>query len=427
MNSLEPLSRRTLLRGAGAALGLPYLERMVPRRGVQDGPARMVFLFMPNGVLPQAWTPIDVGPAWSPTPSLSPLTHHMARTQVLTGLRNKNSMEGEGHYVKTTALLSGEKVHKTGGRDLRVGTSVDQVAAHAVGTETRIPSLVLGLEGVRHAVDMGYSTVYGSHISWRTPTQPAMKETEPRLVFDRLFRSSKRRLGDSSVLDIVAEETASLQRKLGGADTDKLGEYLESVRELERRLERFETSMEGVPSEEPADPGHHEVRSEWFLDLIALAIEADSTRVASLMFGNAVGGTNFSFIDGVEGGHHHLSHHEKDPSKMDQYQRINRWHVARMAGLLDRLSVKRELDGDLLDRTMVFLGSGLRDGDRHDPNDLPILLAGGQALGVAAGEHRRYRKNTPLCELYISMLKAFGVPTSTFGDAEQPLRGVLTV
>ena len=271
MNSLEPLSRRTLLRGAGAALGLPYLERMVPRRGVQDGPARMVFLFMPNGVLPQAWTPIDVGPAWSPTPSLSPLTHHMARTQVLTGLRNKNSMEGEGHYVKTTALLSGEKVHKTGGRDLRVGTSVDQVAAHAVGTETRIPSLVLGLEGVRHAVDMGYSTVYGSHISWRTPTQPAMKETEPRLVFDRLFRSSKRRLGDSSVLDIVAEETASLQRKLGGADTDKLGEYLESVRELERRLERFETSMEGVPSEEPADPGHHEVRSEWFLDLIALA------------------------------------------------------------------------------------------------------------------------------------------------------------
>lgn len=425
MTSLEPISRRTLLRGAGAAMGLPYLERMLPRAGAEEAPARMVFLFMPNGVLPQAWTPAELGPAWSPTPSLAPLTHHMARTQILSGLRNKNSMEGEGHYVKTTALLSGERVHKTGGRDLRVGTSVDQVAAHAVGEETRLPSLVLGLEGVRHAVDMGYSTVYGSHISWRTPTQPATKETDPRLVFDMLFRSSRRRPGDLSVLDLVAMETAGLQRKLGGTDNDKLAEYLESVRELERRLEGFEASLEATPPEEPGDPEDHELRSEWLLDLIALAIETDSTRVASLMFGNAVGGTNFSFLDGVEGGHHHLSHHEKDPSKMDQYQRINRWHVERMAGLLDRLSGKRELGGDLLDRTMVFFGSGLRDGDRHDPNDLPILLAGGQALGVAPGEHRRYRKGTPLCGLYISMLKAFGLPAGSFGDADQPLAGVL--
>ena len=425
MTTLEPLSRRTLLRGAGAAIGLPYFERMIPRRGLPEAPPRMVFLFMPNGVLPEAWTPNEVGPAWSPTPSLAPLTHHMGRTQILSGLSNKNSMEGEGHYVKTTALLSGERVHKTGGRDLRVGTSVDQVAAHVVGPETRLPSLVLGLEGVRHAVDMGYSTVYGSHISWRSPTQPATKETEPRLVFDRLFRSSKRKPGERSVLDLVAEETSSLQRRLGGADVDKLGEYLESVRSLERRLESFEDSLEGVPPEEPEDPGHHEVRSEWFLDLIALAFETDSTRVASLMFGNAVGGTNFSFLDGVEGGHHHLSHHERDPSKMDQYQRINRWHVERMAGLLDRLSGRREGDGDLLGRTMVFFGSGLRDGDRHDPNDLPILLAGGQALGVAAGAHRRYSKGTPLCSLYVSMLRAFGMSCDSFGDAGAPLADVL--
>lgn len=424
--TFHSLSRRALLRGTGAALGLPFLEAMLPRLGDPTPPARMVFLFMPNGVLPAAWTPTEEGPDWAPTPTLAPLTAHRARTQILTGLRNKNSMEGEGHYVKTTALLSGERVRKTGGRDLRVGTSVDQLAARATGDATRVPSLVLGLQGVRHAVDMGYSTVYGSHISWRTPTQPATKETDPQRAFDRLFRSARRHPGDDSVLDLVASETARLRRRLGGADRDKLGEYLEAVRELERRHERFGENLPERDLEQPADPAQHEARAEWMLDLIALAIEADATRIASLMFGNAVGGTSFSFLEGVEGGHHHLSHHEKDPAKMDQYQRINRWHVERMAGLLDRLAGRRELDGDLLDRTLVFFGSGLRDGNKHDPNNLPILLAGGQALGVASGAHRRYPKHTPLCRLYVSMLRAFGLEVDAFGDAESALPEVLT-
>lgn len=422
---MQPISRRTLLRGTGAALGLPLLERMIPGRGVAALPARMVFLFMPNGVLPSAWTPGETGADWMPTPTLGPLMRHMGRTQVLTGLWNANSRHGEGHYVKTTALLSGAHVHKTGGKDLRVGTSVDQAAARACGHATRVPSLVLGLEGVRHSVDMGYSTVYGSHISWRTPTQPAMKATDPRLVFDRLFRTTLRRGGDASVLDLVALETESLRRRLGGRDQDKLGEYLEAVRELERRLERFEESLPERDFEEPEDPGHHEVRAEWMLDLIALAIETDATRIASFMFGNAVGGTDFSFLEGVEGGHHQLSHHEQDPAKMGQYQRINRWHVERMAGLLDRLAARSELDGDLLDRTMVFFGSGLRDGNRHGSNNLPILLAGGQGLGVASGEHRRYRHNTPLCQVYVSMLGAFGMEVDGFGDATSGLDGLM--
>jgi len=414
------LTRRTLLRGAGAALALPRLEAF--GRPVH---ARMVFLFMPNGVLPGAWTPAEEGPDWTPTPTLAPLAAHRARTLVLSGLRNGNSLTGEGHYVKTTALLSGAPVHKTGGRDLRVGTSVDQYAAQRVGDATRVPSLVLGLEGVRHAVDMGYSTVYGGHVSWRTPTQPATKEVDPRRVFDRLFRTTARRPGDASVLDLVAAEAASLRRRLGGADRDKLGEYLEGVRDLERRLERYSAPAEAPVYQEPEDPALHESHAEWMLDLIALALQADATRIASLMFGNAVSNRDFSFLEGVAGGHHHYSHHENDAKKKDAYQRINRWHVERVAGLLDRLASRREGDGDLLDRTLVFFGSGLRDGNRHDPSDLPILLAGGQGLGVRGGAHLRYPKHTPLCRLYVSMLDAFGLETASFGDAEGGLDGVL--
>jgi hypothetical protein len=417
----RPLSRRTLLRGAGAALALPWLEAMPG----DSAPARMVFLFMPNGVLPAAWTPAVEGPEWAPTPSLEPLAPHRARTLVLSGLRNKNSLTGEGHYVKTTALLSGAPVFKTGGRDLRVGTSVDQHAAHLCGDATRVPSLVLGLEGVRHAEDMGYSTVYGCHVSWRTPTQPATKEIDPRRVFDRLFRTSARRPGDVAVLDLVADETASLRRRLGGADREKLGEYLEAVRDLERRLERYAAPSPRPEAFEPEDPQLHASRAEWMLDLIALAIETDATRIASLMFGNAVSGRDFSFLEGVEGGHHHYSHHENDPAKQAPYQLINRWHVERLAGLLDRLAARPEGDGDLLDRTMVFFGSGLRDGNRHDPNDLPIVLAGGQGLGLAQGTHLRFPKHTRLCHLYVSMLNAYGVETETFGDARGGLAGVL--
>lgn len=421
----RPIDRRTLLRGAGAGLALPWLEVMAPRRGpLAPLPTRLVCLFAPNGMLPSGWTPAEEGPDWAPTRTLAPLDRHRARALILSGLRNRNSLAGEGHYVKTTALLSGAPVHKTGGRDLRVGTTIDQLLARERGHETRLPSLVLGVEGVRHAVDMGYSTVYGAHISWRTPTQPATKEVDPRRVFDRLFRTSKRHPGDAAVLDLVAQETGALRKRLGGADQGKLDEYLEAVRDLERRLERFERSLDVERPAFPEDFGPHQERARWMLDLIALAIETDATRVASLMFGNAVSNLNFSFLDGVEGGHHTLSHHENDPGRMDQYQRINRWHVEQLASLLDRLEAKTEGDGSLLDRTLVFFGSGLRDGNRHDPNDLPIVVAGGQGAGLASGAHLRFPMHTKLCHLYVSLLNAAGVPTASFGDAEGELAGV---
>lgn len=424
--SFKDPSRRTFLRAAGATVALPWMESLALASEASP-PVRMIFLFQPNGVLPSAWTPEQEGADWKPTPTLEPLATFRDRTLVLTGLRNKNSLTGEGHYVKSTALLSGMPVHPTGGRDIRAGQTVDQRAAEVLGHQTRIPSLVLGLEGVRHAVDMGYSTVYGAHVSWRTSTQPATKEIHPRRVFERLFRAARPMPQGRSILDLVREEAGQLKVELGGVDRHKLEEYLESIREVERRLDRIDPDRASLtPAEAASFEGTtvHE-RAEAMLDLIALAVATDTTRVASLMFGNAVSNTNFSFLEGVQGGFHSLSHHENDPGKQAQYQLINRWHIERMAGLLERLEGREEGEGSMLDSTLVFFGSGLRDGNRHDPNNLPILLAGGQGAGIAGGGHLRFPEHTKLCHLYVAMLTAFGVPTERFGDAEGALEGVL--
>jgi hypothetical protein len=414
-------NRRTVLRSACATLALPWMEALAFEEPV--APARMLFLFQPNGVLPAAWEPADEGVNWTPGPTLEPLADFRDRTLVLSGLCNKNSHTGDGHYVKTTALLSGAPVRKTGGKDLHAGTTIDQHAARLLGHKTRVSALTLGMEGVRHAVDMGFSTVYGSHLSWRTPSQPATKETSPRRAFERLFRATRPLPQGKSVLDLVTGEAKALSGRIGGLDREKLEEYLESIRTLEQRIDRVDPIQAHVMPEE--DPAEFEERVEAMLDVIALAVASDTTRIATLMFGNAVSNRDFTFLDGVEGGFHSHSHHQRKPAAMEQYQLINKWHVERLAGLLRRLDERKEDGQSLLDRTLVFYGSGLRDGDKHDPKDLPILLAGGQGLGVAQGAHLRFPKRTPLCQLYVSMLNAFGLPTEQFGDAQKALPGVL--
>lgn len=444
----RPLDRRTLLRGCGAALALPWLESMAPpaRRPQAGAPVRMAHIFMPNGVLPSAWTPATEGADYGMTPSLEPIAPFRDRVLVLTGLFNRNSLTGEGHYVKTTALLSGAPVKKTGGRDLEVGTSVDQVAAQALGHRTRLASLELGMDAVRTSVDMGYSTVYGCHISWRSPSIPATKEILPRLAFDRLFRSSRvgRRPEDASVLDVVLSDAKRLRRSVGGRDGQKLDEYLDSVRSLEARVEAFsgpsselpsgpegsaQPSMDGLADlEAPAEgkPDSTEAHADLMLDMIALAFQTDTTRLATFMFGNAVSGRNFSFLEGVEGGHHPLSHHENDPEKKRQYQLINRWHVERFARLMGKLDGMREGDGSVLDNSMIFLGSGIRDGNAHDPHDLPILVGGRGGGALATGRHVRYPRHTPLCGLHAAMLDVFGCPTDAFGDSDRRLDDLRT-
>ncbi|MGA1608874.1 MAG: DUF1552 domain-containing protein [Planctomycetota bacterium] len=420
------LTRRALLRGAGVALALPRLDGLSPRRGEDSAPARMAFLFMPNGVLPSAWTPPDQGRSFTLSPTLEPLTPIRDAVTVLTGTHNANSHTGEGHYVKTTALLTGAPVRRTGGKDLRCGISVDQVAAQRRGSETRLPSLELGIEPPRHIVDMGYSTVYGATISWRAPDRPAVKETRPRLAFERLFRSAK--LGgqaDRSVLDVVLGDAARLRQRLGATDRTKVDEYLDAVRSLERRIERFDLREEervqaaiggrDVPGEPRDFPEHVQL----MFDVVELAFRSDTTRIVTFMYGNAVSGRDFSFLDGVSGGHHPLSHHENDPDKKAQYQRINRWFVQSFADLCTRLrAVPEGDDSNLFDRTMLFFGSGIQDGNRHDPNDLPILLAGGSGWGIRHQGHLRKRRHTPLCNLYATLLDAFGAPVDQFGDSD---------
>lgn len=424
-------TRRTFLRGSSAMLALPALESIAGARPPAKPPVRMAFLFMPNGVWGPSWTPDEVGTEFSLPFTLEPLTKLRDHLIVPSGLCNKNSYAGEGHYVKTAALLSGAPVKKTTGHGLRCGVSADQLAARTRGHLTPLPSLELGIDPALQQVDMGYSTVYGAHVSWRTETQPAGKEIHPRAAFDRLFRSS--RFGSAterSVLDVVRNDAKRLRTRLNTTDRAKMDEYLDAVRALETRIEGFDrnphTQTPRSTERPPEDPGDFQKRVDLMLDLIVLAFQSDTTRIATFMFGNAVSNRDFSFLEGVTGGHHHLSHHENKEEKWQPYRRINRWHVAQLARMLEKMRAVVEPDGStLLDHVMVFLGSGIRDGNAHAPHDLPVLLCGGGGGHLRSGRHLRFEKHTPLCHLYVAMLQAFGIECSRFGDADGPLPGVL--
>jgi hypothetical protein len=445
-----PLSRRTFLRGAGVALALPWLEAMKPARmlgaaggtAAQPAPVRLAVLFMPNGVHPGAWTPGGEGPDFRLSPILEPLQDFRKDLLVLTNLGHKACRTGDGHYVKTAGLLTGTTITKTVGVDLNCnGVSMDQVAAKAAGRLTPLPSLELGTEPVQTGVDfvVGYTRIYGAHIAWAGPTSPLAKEINPRLVYERLFRAGRSGGAGAGeerpLLDLVLEDARALRDRLGAGDRRKMDEYLQSVRGLEQRLERAGRQGPGgwkpraliEPSARPPEgiPGGHQEHVQLMLDMIVLAFQTDTTRICTFMFGNSVSNQNFSFVEGVKGSHHSLSHHENKADKMQQYQLIARWHVAQYAYLLRKLAAIREGERSLLDNAMVLFGSDLRDGNKHDPKDLPIVLAGRAGGRLATGQHLRYAADTPLSNLYVSMLQAFGTPVERFADSTGPLRGVL--
>jgi hypothetical protein len=439
------VGRRAVLRGAGAAVALPWLDSLARALSCQrfvrecepPRPVRLAVLYMPNGAWPQAWNPSAEGRDWELTPTLEPLAPVRGDVLVLTGLRNANSADGDGHYAKTAPFLTGARIRRTGGRDLENGVSMDQVAAAALDGAAPLRSLELGCEPVRPMEDMGYSTVYGGHISWSSPTTPCTKEIVPRLVFDRLFRCAEQREArrERSVLDVVREDARRLEPRLGRADRGKLAEYFESLRELERRIDRCAKTAApaGIdPSLRPPEgaPASHEEHVQLMLDLLVLAFRTDATRVATFMFGNAVSGIDMSFLEGVKGGHHELSHHEGKPEKIAQYQRISRWHVAQFARTIEGLRAIDDGGGaSLLDRSLVLFGSALKDGNSHDPNDLPLLLAGRGDGGdpalppLATGRHLRFPDATPLCGLYVSLLRRVGAPVESFGDSAGALLG----
>ncbi len=444
--STFPISRRTMLRGLGATLALPWLEAMRPRRALADStpvrqPVRMAALYMPNGVNGDHWTPAGEGRDFELSATLEPLANLKHDVLVLTNLWNRGSEASEGHYVKTSGFLTSTTITKTYGYDLSCnGTSMDQIAAQRAGQLTPLPSLELAMDSISTGVDnnVGYTRVYGSHISWAGPNRPLPREINPRHVYERLFRASRPQTAsaeqDKLLLDRVLSDARKLRERLGAADRQRLEEYLESIRSLEERLDRSaggvakgwqpRASIEAgkLPEEDPAS---HEGNVRWMLDMLALAFQSDTTRISTFMFGNAVSGRNFSFLDGVRGGHHDISHHQKDEDKLRMYQLINRWYIDQYAYLLRKLRDMPEGDGTVLDNSLILFGAGLRDGDRHSPHNLPIVLGGRGGGRIASGQHLVYEVDSPLSNLYVAMLDAFGTPVERFADSTGPLKGVL--
>ena len=442
----KSLSRRTLLKGAGAALALPWLEAMLPKRlfaaSTNSHPVRLAALFMPNGVREDQWTPTGQGEKFELSSTLKPLEKLKGEILVPTNLWNQGSDYGDGHYVKTSGFLTCTTINKSLGYDLNSnGISIDQIAARSVANKTPLPSLELAIDPVTIGVDtnVGYTRVYGSHIAWNKPTRPLAREINPRLVFERLFRinnpSSKNNISDSLLLDRVLDDAKQLRSQVGNSDKSRIDDYLESVRALERRIEqtsqqsaqawhpRREISLESKPERRPEE---HPERVRLMLDMIALAFQTDSTRVCTFMFGNAVSNTNFSFIDGVKGGHHSLSHHENKEENLAQYQRIGQWHIEQYAYLLNKLKSFKEGENTVLDNSMILFGSGLRDGNKHSPHNLPIVLSGRAGGRINTGQHLTYEKDTPLSNLYCCILEAFGAPVKSFADSTGKLKGILS-
>jgi hypothetical protein len=436
------ITRRTALRGLGVSIALPLLEAFLPRTtGAEsaDPPWRLAFVYAPNGKHMSDWTPAAEGAGFDLPPTLRPLEKVRDQVLVLSGLAQRTAdpgPDGPGDHARAMAtFLTGVRPHKTSGSDVRVGPSVDQVAAAVLGKATRLPSLEVGCEGGKTAgtCDNGYSCAYQTNLSWRTATVPMPKEVDPRLVFERLFGDragadadaarAKRDRDRSSVLDFVAEDTRYLRDRLGGSDSRKLDEYLTAVREVEARIQKAQPAVQVGrdklvrPTGVPEDFRDH---ARLLAELITLAFQADLTRVATFVLGND--GSNRSYREaGVTDGHHDISHHGGDPAKHEKLRAVNGLHVARLADVLERLKAIPEGNGSLLDRCLIVYGSGISDGDRHNHDDLPILVAGG---GLRGGRHIRYPAGTPLCNLYLSLLDRVGVKADRFGDGAGRLAGL---
>jgi hypothetical protein len=439
------ISRRTVLRGLGAMVALPWLEAMAPRTlqaapSANSVPKRLAFLYVPNGVHMSDWQPKDDGPLKELPATLKPLADVKDHLLVISGLtadKARPNGDGAGDHARALgAFLTGCQPRKTDGVDIRAGVSVDQVAAGRVGDQTRLPSLEIGCEPGAMAgnCDSGYSCVYSSTMSWRSPTQPLPKEVNPKLVFERLFgagKDSERGRRDArrkSVLDFVREDAGDLRNRLGASDQRKLDEYFSSVRDIEERIARTEKLPEiKLPNvtKPTGIPAKFEEQLQLMCDLLVLAFQTDVTRVCTFVLCNE--GSNRPYRSlGVPEGHHDLSHHGNDPKKQAKIQQINAFHISQFAHLLTKLKAIREGDGTLLDHCMIAYGSGNSDGNRHNHDDLPILLAGRGGGTIKTGRHLVLprSKDTPLNNLWLSLLDRMSVQVDRLGDATGRLTGL---
>ena len=440
----KKLSRRTVLRGLGIGIALPWLESMGPMNTWADSlnqvgsqqvsPNRMAFLYVPNGKNMEDWTPETEGANYELKDILNPLDKVKDKTLVLSGLTaDKARANGDGggdHARALAAFLTGTQPHKTDGTDIRVGISVDQAAALHIGNQTRLPSLEIGIDRGSMAgnCDSGYSCVYSSTMSWRSATQPLAKEINPKLVFERLFstlpsaQKAERDASRKSILDFVQQDSSDLTKQLGRNDARKLDEYFSAIRDIEQRIERTEmlapinTPDYIIPKYPKGIPSDYQEHLRIMADLIVLAFQADVTRIVTFVMANEGSNKPYPFI-GVSEGHHDLSHHRNDEEKKTKISQINTFHTQQLAYLLEKLDTIQEGDGSLLDHAMVVYGSGNADGNRHSHHDLPILLAGGGSGTIKSGRHIRYSDETPLNNLWLSILKRMDINLDQLGDS----------
>jgi hypothetical protein len=427
----------------GAAVALPWLEAMgLPQAaagralGAGPVPRRMAFFYVPNGVHLPDWFPQDVGPNFDLPYTLQPLAPFKSELLVISGLAQHNADalgDGTGDHARSMAtFLTGVHPLKTDGSGIRAGVSVDQVAAQKLGRDTRLPSLELGIErgAASGDCDSGYSCAYSSNISWRSANTPMAKEINPALIFDRLFggagsvnlspaERAKRERYKKSILDKVLNDAKSLRGRLGVNDRRKIDEYLMAVREVEERIGQTEAAGKSVPTPGvsrpqgvPEDLGEH---IRLIFDLIALAFQCDVTRICTFMYANETSNRSYPALK-VPDGHHDLSHHGGDPKKHAKLKIINRFHVEQFAYLLGKLKAINEGPGSVLDSSMIVYGSGISDGDRHNHDNLPILVCGKGGGTIKSGDHIKVTPQ-PLNNLYLSMLDRMGVPVDRLGDS----------
>jgi hypothetical protein len=437
----KALSRRTVLRGIGTTVALPLLDAMVPAlTALQRTPARPVrrlgVVYHPNGVIYETWLPQGTGRQFQLSPVLQPLAPFREKLLVLTGLSSQQAEalgDGGGDHSRATGTyLTGVHVRKS---DSVVGNgiSMDQIVARSFERETQLSSLQLTADdnSLVGACDIGYSCAYSSTLSWLTPTLPLMAENNPRVVFERLFGSSDstdprvraaRLRQDRSILDSVTARVRQLQQTLGARDTTKIDDYLTSLRDVERRIQKAEEQSQAIPDvAQPAGvPDLFQAHVELLYELQLLAYQSDLTRVITFMYGREQTGRPYPQL-GIPEPHHPLTHHQGNAEKMAKCTRIQTYHVALFAAYLEKLAATPDGDGSLLDHTILLFGSGISNSDRHTHGPLPTLLVGGGAGAIQGGRHLVYPENTPLTNLQLSLLAAMGVRMEQFGDSSGQL------
>ncbi len=435
------LPRRTFLRGMGVTLALPLLDSMLPAqtplaRTAAQPQIRLGLCFIPHGAVINNWTPIGDGADFDLSRTLAPLEPYKNQLVVVSNLAHRMAApagpgdNGGDHTRSPAVYLNGVHPKRTDGADIRAGTTIDQMAVEKIGQDTPLPSLELATEdfsGLVGSCDVGFSCSYMNTISWRTPTTPLPMEINPRVVFDRLFgdgATASERLErieqERSILDTVTSDIRHLERGLGANDRNRVAEYLDTVREIERRIQLTEkqnsNSNIAVPATPSGIPDDHQAHTKLMFDLMTVAFQADITRISTFMMAREVSYRTFPMLN-ISEGFHPASHHQNNPARLENLTRINTYHVSLVAYFLEKLRSTRDGDGNLLDHTLVLYGSGMSNSNIHNHSPLPVFVAGGAAGKMKGGRHLKYPENTPMSNLLLTILDKAGVHQDSVGDS----------